>query len=203
MSHGSQRLLDKVLFVHFEANQHLLGGSLEAFSERMVEFNESIPAHVRTDVLASGGDLFARMENNGKKLRRYKDTRTAHRMPAELVFLFVETMRAADSLAGIACATEVCRLLGSLYVPVPSVGRNADLATVGAVAKRFAGYCESWAPILFDGKVNGCDYQFFADAIESCDELIAAVTASRALLVSEQAKERERREHLALVPKAA
>ena len=203
MSHGSQRLLDAALFAHYEASKHLLGGSLEAFSERMVELNDSLPAHLRTNAIASGGDLFARMDSNGKKLRRYQDTRTQHRMPAELVFLFVETMRRTEPLAGVACATEVCRLMGSLYVPVPQGSVSADIATVGTVAKRFAGYCESWAPIIADGLVNGCDYQFLDDAIDSCDELIAAVTSSRALLVSVRAKERERREHLQLIPKAA
>lgn len=183
MSLNSHRLLDAALFAHFEANKHLLGGSLEAFSEWMVEINAVLPIGLRTSILVSDGDLFARMDANGKRLRRYQDERQAHRMPAALALLFLEAIKRRAPAAGVQCATEISRSIGSLYVPVPDGMGNADVANMGRVVKEFGEFVISSAPMVEDGRLDETDAPFLDEGIRQTEDLIAAALAWKAQLV--------------------
>lgn len=182
MSLVSQRLLDATLFAHFEANKHLLGGSLESFSESMVEVNATMPLSLRTRLFSEETNVVKRMDTNGKRLRRYADERTDHRMPAELVLLFLETLKRSAPAAGVLCVTEVCRSLGSLYVPVPDGSPGADMALMSRVAREFGEFCTAWAPIMADGQVNDRDLPFLSEAIQQSEDLIGAAIAAKAQL---------------------
>ncbi len=182
MSLVSPRLLDAILFGHFEANKHLLGGSLEAFSESLREVNATLALPMRSLLFSDDANVVKRMDTNGKRLRRYADDRTDHRMPAELVLLFIETLKRTAPVAGVQCVSEVCRAVGSLYVPVPDAAAGADMALMSRVAKEFGEFCTAWAPILADGQVNDADLPHLAEAIQQSEDLIGAALAAKAQL---------------------
>lgn len=171
MSLKSPRRLDATLFLHFEGAKHLLGGSIESFTESMIEVNDTLPSSLRTSIFSRDESAVKRMETNGKRMRRYADENHDQRMPAEL-------------------AADVCRLVGSMYVPVPEAAGGADMANIGAVMKEFGEFCIAFAPVGADGRIDASDLPHLDEAIRQCEELIAAATAARAQLgmVREQAK---------------
>lgn len=182
MSLNSHRLLDAILFVHFEGSKHLLGGSLESFSESMREVNAELPLPLQTRLFCDDLSVVKRMEANGKRLRRYQDDRDPNRMPAELALLFVATLKAKAPEAGLQCASEICRALGSLYVPLPNTLAGADMANLARVSKEFGEFCLSWAPMVADGQINEADEQHIAEATRQTEDLIAAAFAAKAQL---------------------
>lgn len=186
MSLNAQRQLDAILFAHFAANEHLLGGSIAAFSEYMVEVNEALPRGLRTSILMRDGDVYARMTSNGKRLERYKNDQGQHRMPASLVYLFLETIHRRAPEAGVLCARDICRLLGSLYVPVPLGAAGGGLDNLGRVAKEFGEFVVSWAPIGADGRLDALDAPHLEEAIRQTEDLVAAALSAKAQLIQQR-----------------
>lgn len=178
MSGNSQLPLDALVFAHFHAHQHLLGGSLESFSETMREvYEEAVPASMRRLKLSDDANVAKRFEANGKRLRRYADDRTEHQFPLVLLVPFVDAAQRLAPAVGAALKTDICRALGSLYVPLPDVNAGPDVAKVSKLAKEFGEAISALAPIIEDGVFDERDAPHIRQATEQLDDLIGAAMA--------------------------
>lgn len=180
MSRSTHASLDALLFSHFERNKHRLGGSLESFSETLLEhYHALVPELHRAVKLSTEPNIAKRMEANGKRLRRYADERHDHQLPAALVPAFIAAIAALAPDAAVSAKADVCRQLGSLYVPIPEAG-GGDLFKVSRLAREFGEALEALAPIMEDGSINADDAHHLRAADHQLDDLIAAATALKA-----------------------
>jgi len=184
MSSARHRTLSEILFAGYEGLKRSVWGSDASFSETLMSrYHALVPEGRRAVEFNTSPAVEKRFGANGKKVGRYLSPAENALLPADLVPAWIESM--PDPERG-QMLKDVCRLLGSLYVPIPLGDANTDPAHLGRISREFADTVQALVPIVADNRVDEQDLPFIPEAIRQCDELVGAVLATKATLEAVQ-----------------